>query len=193
VVELVGTTVFTISDVSRKDWANISLASIRFPVHERSRLSVYGAFNVYDTPSDAVLDTIFPEKALSLLLTTHVTIQFRGMILYRHLPLFAQYDITLPYTLQEKFDEVFSHPKFPIATESANHSIDTKTPATTHSNRTTFEIIAASNSKRSFFSKYFRVNTSISAFSPVPGTTYTMIKACSSVSAVYRIFVSLVQ
>ncbi|RHY91428.1 hypothetical protein DYB37_010744 [Aphanomyces astaci] len=170
-VELVGPTTFYIADMDEHEWAAVTiLHSVSFPVSSVTHLSILGNFSVFDTPSQACIDAIFPTKTIALVIHTQWTISFWGFNWYRNLPLHSRYDMPLSTTLQEQFDHVMQHP---FASSSSPKGASSLPPSPSLNNQsvagepttaTTFE----------YFSKgtlpwNFRINTTIANLTVLPG------------------------
>ncbi|CAK4079779.1 unnamed protein product [Aphanomyces euteiches] len=109
-VELVGPTVFTISDIHGKKWANVVVDNLSFPANKRSTQTIQCNLHVFDTPSPDVINDIFARKQFALVIHTVWHIKFWGFTWYKHLELDSQYDMTIDHTLEESFDEIVRNP-----------------------------------------------------------------------------------
>ncbi|OQS03885.1 DNA cross-link repair protein [Thraustotheca clavata] len=145
--ELVGITEFIVSDTNEKSWAKVTMSSVQFPINIATFVSVYFNFTVFDTPSNDVIASIFPNRQFILNVNTQWTIRFWGTIWYSKLPLHGQYKLGIPHTLQDQFDAVIRNPLNRTGNSSSN---------------TTIEVLSQQSAN-------LRINSTIPALTMLPG------------------------
>ncbi|RHY26898.1 hypothetical protein DYB32_007187 [Aphanomyces invadans] len=93
VVEVVGPTVFAISDVKGKGWANVTFDSVSFPIHKTTRLSLYGNFTIYSLPTPSVVSAILTTNQFVMVVRTWWKIKAFGKVWFPRLQLQSQFDL----------------------------------------------------------------------------------------------------
>ncbi|OQR82692.1 hypothetical protein ACHHYP_15658 [Achlya hypogyna] len=92
-VTLVAPTVFQIADVQGTGYANATFENITFPVYQPAELSVYGNLNIYKMPGASLVASILLGQNVSMVVSTHVTIELYNRVWYDRYPLSATVNV----------------------------------------------------------------------------------------------------